>query len=434
VVIEGDHASMTPVVEIRAAVRRTFGSLDSRNYRLLFGGQLVSQTGGWMHTMAEAWLVLKLTDDGAAVGTTFAFRFLPILVFGMWGGAIADRYDRRRLLVGTQVLSGVVVLVLWAVVLADVAQVWMVWLAATALGFVDVVDRPANHAFTEQMVGHDKLANAVALNSAVANSARITGPAIAGLVIGAVGTSWVFFVNALSYLAVVAALLLMRPDELRTWTPSASRPKASEGIAYTWGIREIRSTVLLVFVVGTLVYNFPTFLTIMAEDTFHGDAGLAGLLMAALGVGTVIGALAAAHRAEQTSRLVISSAAGLGALLVATGAMPTKALVLVALVPTGAFAVFFGSVANAHMQLWSAPEYRGRVMAVYSTLTMGTTVAGGPFVGWVSQHWSARVGFGTAGVGTLATALVMATRARRDRAVADELTLVESTQAAVETA
>jgi MFS family permease len=434
VVIEGDHASMAVVVEVRAALRRTFGSLESRNYRLLFGGQLISQTGAWMHTMAEAWLVLKLTDDGAAVGTTFAFRFLPILVFGMWGGAVADRYDRRKLLVGTQLLSAVVVLGLWVVVLAGVAQVWMVWLAATALGFVDVVDRPANHAFTEQMVGTEKLANAVALNSAVMNSARITGPAIAGLVIGAVGTSWVFFVNALSFLAVLTALLLMRPDELRPWTPSASRPKAKEGIGYTWGIREIRSTVVLVFVVGTLVYNFPTFLTIMAEDTFHGDAGLAGLLMAALGVGTVVGALAAAHRAEQTSRLVISSAAGLGALLVATGAMPTKALVLVALVPTGAFAVFFGSVANAHMQLWSAPEYRGRVMAVYSTLTMGTTVAGGPFVGWVSQRWNARVGFGMAGIGTLATALVLATRARRDRAVADELTLVESTQAAVETA
>jgi MFS family permease len=434
VVIEGDHASMTAVVEVRAAVRRTFGSLDSRNYRLLFTGQLISQTGGWMHTMAEAWLVLKLTHDGAAVGTTFAFRFLPILVFGMWGGAIVDRRDRRTLLVGTQLASSVVTLVLWLLVLTDVAQVWMVWLAATALGFVDVVDRPANHAFTEQMVGHEKLANAVALNSAVANSARITGPAIAGLVIGAVGTSWVFFVNSLSFLAVVVALLLMRPSELRPWTPSASRPRAREGVAYTWSIREIRSTVVLVFVVGTLVYNFPTFLTIMAEDTFHGDAGLAGLLMAALGIGTVVGALAAAHRAEQTSRLVISSAAGLGALLVATGAMPTKALVLVALVPTGTFAVFFGSVANAHMQLWSAPEFRGRVMAVYSTLTMGTTVVGGPFVGWVSQHWNARVGFGLAGVGTLGTAVALATHARRDRAVADEQVLADSTQAAVETA
>src|SRR6476661_5684346 len=174
---------------VRGALRRTFGSLDTRNYRLYFAGDLVSHVGSWMQTMAEAWLVRDLTHNGAAVGATFAFRFLPVLLFGLWGGAIVDRYDRRTVLLITQSLAAVL---------------------AIALGLITVVDQPAHHAFVEEMVGRDRLSNAVALNSAVLNSARITGPAIAGLLIASIGESWVFFVNAVSFVAVVVALAAMR--------------------------------------------------------------------------------------------------------------------------------------------------------------------------------------------------------------------------------
>ena len=220
-----------------------------------------------------------------------------------------------------------------------------------------VIDEPARQAFVEEMVGRDHLPNAVALNSAVGNSARITGPALAGLLIATVGTSWVFFVNAVSFFAVVAALAR---DEHRRAAPTApphsDRPRVREGLVYAWSITQIRATILLVAVVGTLVYNFPTFLTLLASDTFGGGAGLAGILMALLGIGTVIGALTAAARARPTARTVVVAAALLGLALVVTASVPGQLETEIALVPLGAMAVFFGSTANAHMQIWSAPE------------------------------------------------------------------------------
>ncbi len=412
-----------PASTLRGALRRTFGSLlDSRNYRLYFGGDLVSYIGSWMQTMAEAWLVLKLTGSGVAVGATFAFRFLPVLFFGLWGGVIADRFDRRKVLLVTQTLSALLAVVLWLIVLTGVVQVWMVFGLAVALGLVTVVDEPAKHAFVEEMVGHDRVPNAIALSSAVRNSARITGPALAGLLIAAVGssiraTSWVFFVNAVSFFAVVAALLAMRVGELRRSHRPTARPQVREGLRYAWSLVDIRSTILLVFVVGTLVYNFPTFLTLMASEGFHGGAGLAGFLMAILGVGTVIGGLAAAMWARASSRIVIGAAAALGITLVVAAAVSSQAAFVVALVPVGAMAVFFGTVANSHMQISSALSLRGRVMAIYTLLTLGTTVAGGPFVGWICQRWSPRTGLAVAGLATLSAALALslplASRLRR---------------------
>jgi MFS family permease len=367
-----------------------------------------------MQTMAEAWLVLTLTHSGTAVGATFACRFAPVLLFGLWGGAVADRFDRRKVLLVTQTLEALLAVVLWLIVLTGVVHAWMVFGLAIALGCVTVVDEPTQHAFVEEMVGRDRLANAVALNSAVMNSARITGPAIAGVLIATVGTAWVFFVNAASFVAVVVALLAMRSDELRPAIRHHERPRVRDGIRYAWGITEIRATIVLVAIVGTLVYNFPTFTTLLASDSFHGGAGLAGLLMGILGCGTVVGALTAAHRARPTSRTVVGAAALLGIALLVCASWPTQLGVEVALVPVGALAVFFGSTANGHMQIWSEPHIRGRVMAIYSALTLGVTVIGGPFVGWVCGRWSPRVGLGVAGAATAAGALgvILVQRAR----------------------
>jgi MFS family permease len=419
-VLPTDDQETLPPVGFRGAVRRTFGSLSTRNYRLFFSGELISYIGSWMQTMAEAWLVLTLTHNGAAVGATFACRFLPVLLFGLWGGAIADRFDRRKVMIVTQSLMGLLAVVLWLVVLTDVVNVWMVFGLAIALGMVTVVDEPARHAFVEEMVGRDKLANAVALNSAVMNSARITGPAVAGIIIATAGVSWVFFVNAVSFLAVVIALAAMRPGELNPPLHHEARPRVREGLAYAWSLTDIRSTIVLVAVVGTLVYNFPTFLTLLASETFGGGAGLAGLLMAILGIGTVIGGLVAAHRGHASRGIVIIAAALLGSALVVTALLPSQLLVEMALVPVGAMAVFFGTSANAHMQLSSQPHLRGRVMAIYMLLTLGTTVVGGPFVGWVCQHFNPRAGLGLAGAATMTAAIVLATpltaRLRQPRA------------------
>jgi len=272
------------------------------------------------------------------------------------------------------------------------------------------------------MVGNEHVHNAVALTSAVGNSARVTGPAIAALLVATVGTSWVFFVNAVSFLAVVGALAAMRTGDLHRTHRHSERPHVREGLAYAWGITEIRMTIALVAVVGTLVYNFPTFLTLLARDTFHGGGGLAGFLMAVLGVGTVIGGLTAAARGRPTSRTVVGAAVLLGISLVVVASVPARLETEIALVPVGALAVFFGSTANAHMQIWSAPELRGRVMAIYTLLTLGTTVVGGPFVGFVCQRWSPRIGLGFAGCMTTAVALAVAAgSAARRRARADLL-------------
>ena len=393
---------------LRSAIKRTFGSLDTYNYRLYFTGDLISHVGGWMQAMAEAWLALQLTGSGAAVGATFAFRFGPVLFFGLWGGAIADHFDRRRVMLVTQSLAALLAVVLWVVVFTGVVQVWMLFGIAFLLGLVTVVDEPARQAFVEEMVGREKLPNAVALNSAVLNSARITGPALGGLLIKYVGVEWVFFGNAVSYFAVVIALAMMRKAELHRFHRPTARVRVREGLAYAWSLVQIRSTIALVAVVGTLVYNFPTFLILTARLTFGGGAGLAGTLMAVLGVGTVIGALTAALRARPTAQTVTATAALLGiALLVAASMLPSELAFGIALVPVGALAVFFGSTANGHMQMSSAPHMRGRVMAIYSLLTLGSTVVGGPFVGWVCQTWSPRVGLALAGSATLVAAIAV---------------------------
>lgn len=389
------------------AMRRTFGSLRSRNFRLFFGSSLVSYTGEWMQNMAEAWLVLELTDNGAAVGAVFAFRFLPVLLFGLWGGVIADRFDRRNLMLATQSLAGVLAFALWGIVLADAAAVWMIYALAVALGLVVVIDHPAHNAFIEEMVGPEQVPNAVALHSAVLNAARISGPAIAAILISQFGVAWVFFVNGMSFVAVVAALVAMRRGELLPVQREAERPRIRDGLRYAWAIREMRGTIALLAVVGTLVWNFPTFITLLAQRSLDGGAGLAGTMMAVLGVGTVIGALTAAHRATTSARLVLGVAFLLGASMVITAVASPEFVLMLTLVPTGALAVLFGAVANSHMQSLSSREYRGRVMSIYSILGLGSTVIGGPFVGWVSQQWNPRVAIAVAGVATGVTALLL---------------------------
>jgi len=412
-----------------------FESLRSRNYRLFFVGELVSHTGGWMHNMAEAWLVLQLTDSGAAVGATFACRFAPVFVFGLWGGSIVDRLDRWRTLVATQLLLAVFAAVLWALAAADIVEAWMVFAVALATGFVTLVEQPAHHAFVEEMVGPDRVANAVALNSAVLNASRITGPALAGLLIAATGTSWVFLANAASYVAVVFALLAMDRSQLRPLRREAEPTGVRDGLAHLWSVTELRATVALVAVVGTLVYNFPTFLTILADDTFGGDADAAGALMAVLGAGTIVGALTAAHRARQSRRTVIVAAGLIGGSMLLTAVIEPRSLLVASLVPTGAAAVFFGATASAHLQAASAPQFRGRVMSVYATLTLGATVIGGPLTGAISDRWGARAGMGTAGAATIVAATVLVAVVRRGRTVdADDVVLAESSQVAVETA
>ena len=395
-----------------AAVGRRFGaifhSLGVRNYRIFFLVQLVSVTGTWMQSVAQSWLVLRMTGSGVALGVTAALQFLPTLLFASFGGLVADRADKRRLLMLTQSAAGLIALVLAALTLSGHIQLWMVWTLAFALGWVNVFDNPTRQSFVSEMVGPGQVANAISLNSAVFTSARVVGPAVAGLLIAWVGTGWCFLYNGFSYFPVVAGLLLMRPEELHRGLPVArGRGQLVEGLRYTWSRPALRLPLLLMAVIGTFAFNFNVVLPLMARYVFHGDASTFGAMLSVMGAGALFGALLAAARQRPTHRLLALAAAAFGALLVAAAFMPSLGLEIALLVPLGMFMVTVQATGNTLLQLNSDPRFRGRVMALYVTVFIGTTPIGGPIVGFVAEHLGARSGMILGGVTTLVAALAV---------------------------
>ena len=253
---------------LRGLGGRTFRSLRIRNYRLFFFGQMISVTGTWMQTVAQSWLVLNMTHSGVALGVTVALQFLPMLLFGMWGGLLADRSDKRRLLLGTQVAAGLLALILWALVASGTVELWMVYVLAFLLGVVTMIDMPTRHAFVIEMVGPDDVPNAVGLNSAMFNTGRLLGPAVAGVVIASLGIAPAFLANAVSYVAVIAALLAMRADELFRRAPARRRSgEVRAGLRYVWENPTLRSTLFLVSVLGLFGFNFVVVLPMLARYT-----------------------------------------------------------------------------------------------------------------------------------------------------------------------
>lgn len=399
--------------DLRAVGARTFRSLHIRNYRLFFFGQLISVTGTWMQTVAQSWLVLSLTGSGVDLGITVALQFLPMLLFGLWGGLLADRSDKRKLLIATQVAGGLLALILFGLVASDTVQLWMVYVLAFLLGVVTMIDMPTRQSFVIEMVGPDEVPNAVGLNSAMFNTGRILGPAAAGISISALGIAPSFLANALSYLAVVAALVAMRTDELFRRAPAERRRgEVRAGLRYVWSDRTLRSTMFLVAVLGMFGFNFIVVLPLLARFTFDGGAGLYSLFTALMSLGSLIGALFAASRAKPTRRRLIGSGMAFGVLLLVTAAAPTAWLTGVLLVAVGMAVMLFLATANTTLQLNSDPAMRGRVMALYGLLFLGSTPLGGPLLGWISEAWGPRVGLAIGGVLSLAAALAAASRVR----------------------
>lgn len=382
-----------------------FSSLRNRNYRLFAGGAIVSNTGTWMSRIAQDWLVLSLTGSSFAVGITTALQFLPMLLFGLYGGVIADRYPKRRILLTTQALLGLLGLGLAALTLSGAVQVWHVYAIAFGLGMVTVVDNPARQAFVVEMVGPADVRNAVSLNSANFQSARLIGPAVAGVLITAVGSGWAFLFNGLSFLAPLAGLLLMRRSELYA-VPTAPRGKGQlrEGLRYVAGRPELIWPIVLVGFIGTFAYNFPIWLTAFADHVFHGDAGMYGLFNTVLAVGSVIGALLAARRGSSRLRLLVGAAVGFGLLEVVAALSPTYWIFLALMLPIGVFGLTFNTTANASVQLATDPAMRGRVMSLFMMVFVGGTPLGGPLVGWVTDVFGARVGFLAGGLVAAAAA------------------------------
>ncbi|ARF56944.1 MFS transporter [Streptomyces gilvosporeus] len=390
-----------PPVAGRGAARRagTFSSLRIRNYRLFATGQVVSNTGTWMQRIAQDWLVLSLTGSSGAVGITTALQFLPMLLFGLYGGVIADRFPKRKLLLVTQSAMGLTGLALAVLTLSGHVQVWHVYLVAFLLGLVTVVDNPSRQAFVSEMVGQEDLRNAVSLNSANFQSARLIGPAVAGVLITAFGSGWAFLFNGLSFLAPVIGLLMMRPAELhKVTTVPRSKGQLREGLRYVSGRPELIWPIVLVGFIGTFGFNFPIWLTAFVYQVFHAGAGTYALFNGLMAAGSLIGALLAARRAGSRLRLLVGAALLFGVLEIAAALAPSLWIFAALLAPIGIFGLTINVTANSSLQMATDPLMRGRVMSLFMMVFVGGTPLGAPLVGWVTDSFGARIGFITGGV------------------------------------
>jgi MFS family permease len=386
---------------------KTFAALSVRNFRLFFIGQLISVSGTWMQSVAQGWLVLQLTGSSVDLGFAIALQYVPILLFGTYGGLVADRHEKRRILYFTQGSAGLLALTLGLLMTTKHVNVDTVFVLASLLGVVNLFDVPARQAFVQEMVGRDLIANAVSLNSALMNSGRVIGPSVAAGLIAAVGTAACFYANAVSYVAVILALALMRRSELLPMQTVKRLPgQLRLGLKYVFETPQLRNVIIAVAVVGTFAFNFTVTLPLLARVTFHQHSATQyGILMGAMGIGAVVGGLAVAHRSRPTPKLLATLAVGFGLSMSMVAFAPTLLWAQIALVPTGAFSIAFVSSANSTLQLNSGQQMRGRVMSLYSTAFLGTTPFGAPLVGLLIAATNPRIGLFLGGFLTLLTGL-----------------------------
>jgi MFS family permease len=385
---------------------RTFASLDNPNYARFFGGQVISLSGSWMQSVALAWLVLQITGSAAWLGAVIALQTLPVLFLALYGGLVADRTDKRRLLIWTQALSALQALILaWLTHTGTVAIGWVLALSVM-LGVINAFDQPARQAFVREMVDPHQVRNAVSLNAVIVNVSRAIGPAIAGILIATVGVAGCFLVNGLSFLAVIVAYATMRTADLHPVPPTPrAKGQLRDGLSYVRRTPSLLLPLVMMALVGTFTYEFQVSLPALTTQTFGGDAQSLGFVTAAMGVGAVIGGLASAGRAAARPRTLTIAVAcfGLSVLLVAIA--PTVPLAGLCLVAVGASSVWFMSTGNTALQLNAEGQMRGRVMALWSVAFIGTTPIGGPIIGAIAQvanpRWALAVGAAAAGLAAL---------------------------------
>jgi MFS family permease len=406
---------------VSAAFSRTFASLAVPNYRRYFSGQVVSISGNWMQTVAEMWLVVQLTGSGVSVGLVAALQFLPMLLLGAFGGVLADRVPKRRLLILTQSLMALPALMLWALTVTSTVEVWMVYALVLLRGTVLAADNPARQSFVMEIVGPERTVNAVALNSVIIHTSRILGPAAAGVVIALLGVGPCFLINALSFLAMIVALRAMEPELLDTPVPAPrARGELRSALRYVTSTPALAIPLGMMVLVGTLSFNFQVLLPLLARFTWEGGATTYALLTTTMGVGSVAGALAAGARGRVSGGLLVASSAAFGAIMLLAAAAPSLPAMLALLVPLGAVSVTFAAGVNSALQLAVDPLMRGRVMALYSVVFLGSTPIGAPLVGWLAETAGPRAGLVLGGVAALVTAAIARRAYARADARADE--------------
>jgi len=412
---------------VSAGLSRTFASLSVPNYRRYFTGQVVSISGNWMQIVAEMWLVVQLTGSGLSVGLTAALQFLPLLLFGAWGGLLADRLPKLRLLKVTQALMAAPALALWGLTMAGDIQVWMVYALVLARGSVLAIDNPARQAFVMELVGPSRIVNAVALNSVIVHCSRIAGPAAAGTVIALLGVGPCFLLNALSFVAMLVALYRIDRAALLTAKPAVrARGDLRLALAHVRATPELWIPLGAMVLVGWLSFNFQVLMPLLASDTWHGTATTYALMTSAMALGSVGGALLAGGHGRVSPRLIVGAAAAFGVFELLAAAAPSLPLQILTLIPLGAVSVTFAAGVNSSLQLAAAPALRGRVMSLYSVVFLGSTPIGAPLVGWLAEVASPRAGLALGG----AAALVAAAGARAAYARKGQAILRSSSRAA----
>ncbi|MEO7126712.1 MAG: MFS transporter [Nakamurella sp.] len=405
----------------------TFAALHERNYRLYFSGSVISNIGTWMQRIAQDWLVLELTKSPFAVGITMALQFLPLMLLGLYGGVAADRFPKRRLLISTQTIMGLLAAALAIVTLTGVVTVWHVYAVAFLLGLVTVVDNPARQIFVNEMVPASLVRNAVSLNSGSFQIARLVGPAVAGVMIAAVGSGWAFAINAVSFIATIAALAAMNPALLQKMPRAARKPgQIREGLRYVWARPDLKWLIILVFFIGTFGFNFAIILSAYAKITFDSNASLYGWLNTALAVGSLTGALFAARRATVRLGFLFGAAALFGVSMIVLGFIGWIPLFMVLLVPSGMLAIAFNAMANATVQLSTDAAVRGRVMSLYMLLLAGGTPIGAPLIGGIADIWGAPVAMWVSGAICLTATIACAIGAARQAGIRVHLDLHRS--------
>jgi MFS family permease len=393
------------MTRLRLASRETFQSLHVRNFRLFFVGQGISQVGNWLTLIAQTLLVLKLTDSGVALGALAAAQFGPVLLFGAFAGLVADRSDKRRLLILVQSLAMVQSFALAALAFQDSPPVWAIYLIATFGGMATAFDNPARRSYVVEMVPEDQITNAVSLNSALMTGSRIVGPALGGLLVATVGFGWAFLLDGLSYIAVIVGLRMIDPSQVRPApvTPRG-RGQVRAGLAYAWSIAELRVPLVMMTVIGTLAFNFQTVLPLFAVRDLDGRDLTFSLLMSVVSVGSLLGALRSARRTNVSVHTVSLASAGFGASMLALAAAPNQPIAFAIGVVMGFTSISFMTASTAIVQLRADPMMRGRVLALQAMVFLGSTPIGGPIVGAISERFGARYGLALGAVATLGAA------------------------------
>lgn len=418
-----------------ANARRPWIALRNPNFRLYFGGQMLSLSGTWMQRIGQAWLVLDLDPSPLALGTLTVLQFTPILVFSLFAGSIVDRFSKRWLVFGLQVAALVQATLLATLVLTHTVQLWHVYVLALALGIINAFDSPARQTFISELVPREEIQSAVGLNASAFNTARIFGPGVGGLIIASAGVGWCFAFNAASYLAVLVALAAMRADRLLPGQRSRGRVLGDMvgGLRYVVREPEIGAPLLLAVFVGTFGYNFGVALPLLARYTFDSGAVGFGMLNAAQGAGSLVGAIVVASRATASVRALATAASIFGLLLVALGGSPAFAVALAILVLVGATGINASAATNAMLQVRSDPEYRGRVLSLYFIAFAGTTPFGGALTGAMAEAWDVRVALAVNGTLVVvgAALAVLYLRSKTGGLVAD--TAIPITESAAET-